>query len=120
MQDEEKEFVKVKTPGDSEVEVWYDADDALVRTIIRGRLNSAVADLFFREMGRVAFENKCLRVLSDLREAKLDGSSFDMYFEAKTSQRKASDEQFSSRYSSQSRSRTTMIFGRRSVTIRAL
>lgn len=59
--------------------VTYDAQADCVVTRVEGELDKEVVQAFFAEMGRVATENRCARVLSDLREAKIVASTTDIY-----------------------------------------
>lgn len=59
--------------------VEYDGAIDCVVTTISGPLNKEVVLEFFSEVGRVAKQNKCTRVLSDLRKAKIAASTTDIY-----------------------------------------
>lgn len=63
------------------IEVTYDREADCVRTKIVGRLDNTVVSAFFAEVGRVSAENRCSRILSDLREARIAASTMDIYEE---------------------------------------
>jgi hypothetical protein len=64
--------------------VSYDETRDCVVTSIAGPLTKEVVMAFFAEVGRVASEKKCMRVLSDLREAHIAASTTDIYQTAGT------------------------------------
>jgi len=61
------------------IRVVYDRDTDCILTSVTGPLDKEVALALFTEIGRVAMESQCMRVLSDLREAKIDASTSDIY-----------------------------------------
>lgn len=63
--------------------VVYDEDSDCILTTVSGDMDMDVVQAFFAEVGRVAAENRCTRVLSDLREAKIVAATADIYLMAK-------------------------------------
>lgn len=74
--------------------VMYDVDTDCVVTSVAGELNKEVVLEFFTEVGRVAAEHRCKRVLSDLRKAKIVASTADIYLMAKMLGEKKIDKSF--------------------------
>ena len=64
--------------------VTYDRVDDCVRTSIVGRIDKDLVGEFFAEVGRVARENRCSRVLSDLREGRIAASTLDIFSEVES------------------------------------
>lgn len=64
-------------------EVVYDEEYGCVRAVLNGPLDRSVVGPFYTELGRVANENQCRRIISDLRNAEIIANTFDMYFEAR-------------------------------------
>lgn len=64
--------------------VTYDSEIDCVVTTITGDMDKDLVSAFFNEIGKVAAENKCNRVLSDLREAKIAATTTDIYDMAKS------------------------------------
>jgi hypothetical protein len=60
-------------------QVVYDAELDCVVTNITGDINKELVASFFMEVGRVATENNCKRVLSDLRAGKITAPTIDIY-----------------------------------------
>ena len=65
------------------VRVGYDAPTDCVISSVTGELDKEVVLELLSEVGRVAVENQCERVLSDLREAKVVATTADIYQMAK-------------------------------------
>ena len=65
------------------IRVVYDSEMGCLLTSVTGRLDKEVALALLSEVGRVAVENQCTRVLSDLREAKIVASTAEIYRIAK-------------------------------------
>ena len=61
--------------------VCYDTQIDCVLATVMGEISRKLVADFYTEIGRVADENKCTRVLTDLRNAKAAITSFDLYFE---------------------------------------
>ena len=64
--------------------VNYDREAGCVRTNIVGRIDKELVGAFFAEVGRVATENRCTRILSDLREARIAVSTLDIFAEVES------------------------------------
>ncbi len=60
-------------------QVGYDSVLDCVVTTITGDMDKQVITGFFQEVGKVAHENNCYRVLSDLRSGVIAASIADMY-----------------------------------------
>ena len=68
------------------IRVVYDRETDCILTSVAGPLDKDVVPAFFSEVGRVALESQCMRVLGDLREAQILASTSDIcrdYDEAK-------------------------------------
>jgi hypothetical protein len=63
-------------------QVIYDSEAACIVASLSGDLDTKVVAAFFGEVLRVAAENDCGRVLSDLRDATIVASAADMYWMA--------------------------------------
>jgi hypothetical protein len=68
--------------------VEFDSEMACVATSITGDLDKEVINAFFMEVGKVAGEHECTRVLSDLREATITAPLADIYEMAKAIEKK--------------------------------
>ena len=66
------------------VRVVYDNETDCILSSVIGPLDKEVALALFSEVGRIAVENQCTRVISDLREAKVAASTADIYLLAKS------------------------------------
>ncbi len=66
------------------IRVVYDSEMDCLLTSVTGPLDKEVALALLSEVGRVAVENQCTRVLSDLREAKIVASTAEIYRIAKS------------------------------------
>ena len=64
--------------------VVYDNETDCILSSVIGPLDKEVALAWFSEVGRIAVENQCTRVISDLREAKVVASTADIYLLAKS------------------------------------
>jgi hypothetical protein len=64
--------------------IKYDADFDCVVTKITGNIDKNLISKFFTEVGKVAADHNCSRILSDLREAKVNAPVSHMYEMAKT------------------------------------
>ena len=60
-------------------QVAYDSVIDCVVTTITGDMDKQVITGFFQEVGKVAHENNCYRVLSDLRSGTITASIADIY-----------------------------------------
>jgi hypothetical protein len=69
-------------------QVTYDSEIDCVITAITGDMDKSVISDFFTEVGRIAAENNCTRVLSDLREGKITALLTDIYEMAKAIENK--------------------------------
>ena len=67
----------------SPFEVLYNEELDCIFTELNGALNPEVVGAFFSEVGRVAKQHNCQRVLSNLRNAWIDASNSEMYYMAK-------------------------------------
>lgn len=65
------------------IRVVYDSEMDCLLTSVTGPLDKEVALALLSEVGRVAVENQCMRVLSDLRDAKVVASTAEIYRMAK-------------------------------------
>ena len=66
------------------VRVVYDNETDCILSSVIGPLDKEVALALFSEVGRIAVENQCTRVISDLRDAKVVASTADIYLLAKS------------------------------------
>lgn len=60
-------------------EVRYNRDLHCLVNILTGDLDQQVIGDYFSEVGKVAEKNKCTRMISDLREAKIIAPVTEMY-----------------------------------------
>ena len=60
-------------------QVTYDSEIDCVVTAITGNMDKNLIADFFSEVGRVALENNCMRILSDLRAGKITAPATDIY-----------------------------------------
>lgn len=65
-------------------QVQYDAALDCVVSIVSGDLDTPLVGAFFTEMGRVATQNQCTCMLSDLRKATIVASTVEIYEMVKT------------------------------------
>ena len=63
-------------------QVIYDSETACIVATLSGDLDTKVVAAFFDEVLRVAADNDCDRVVSDLRDATIVASAADMYWMA--------------------------------------
>jgi hypothetical protein len=64
--------------------VTYDSEIDCVVTTITGNMDRELIADFFTEVGKIATENNCERILSDLRGAKIAAPITDLYEMAKS------------------------------------
>ena len=61
--------------------IHYDPQHGVILAAVNGDLNRKVLSDFYTAAGRIAEKNNCTRILTDLRNARVVATSFELYFE---------------------------------------